>query len=161
MAPWAGHLYAADRKWWDVNVGAVRAGFHGQTWTCDAHAVKRYKLTHVKALPHPFLSTTPGVIHTGRNSGYQAINLAYMLGARRVVLLGYDMQRTGGRGHFFGDHPRGLRNDDPGQYVGCFNAMQPERVGLEVINCTRETALRCFPRKRLEDVLASLRCAAA
>jgi hypothetical protein len=43
---------------------------------------------------------------TGHELGYQAVNLAYLLGAERVVLLGYSMKPLpDGRMHWFGDHP--------------------------------------------------------
>ena len=51
-------------------------------------------------------------VHHGQNSGYQAVGLAYHLKADRIILIGFDMQRTGGKSHWHGDHPRGLNNAD-------------------------------------------------
>lgn len=93
---------------------------------------------------------------TGGNSGFQAIGLAYQLGAARIILIGYDMQHTGGKSHRFGDHPKPLSN-----FVGANNLVKRftpladglRRVGVPVYNCTLETALQCFERANLEDVL--------
>jgi hypothetical protein len=41
------------------------------------------------------LSEDPGFICTGCNSGYGAINLAFLKGARSIFLVGYDMDPTG------------------------------------------------------------------
>lgn len=104
----------------------------------------------------PGLSTEPGVIHNAgsASSGYQAINLALLLGATRVLLLGYDMQHDGRRAHWFGDHPRAISsgNLNPTHFVETYREMRPENYGLEVINCSRRTALDAFPRMALEDV---------
>ena len=48
-------------------------------------------INQLKSVAQPGLSRTQGVIHQGKNSGYQALNLAYLLGAKRILLLGYDM----------------------------------------------------------------------
>ena len=91
-------------------------------------------------------------LHYGNNSGYQAINLAYLLGATTILLLGYDMQKTGGKSHFFGDHPEPLNagsdySDWARLFVGLAADLRTE--GIAVTNYTRETALTCFPRGAL------------
>ena len=116
---------------------------------------QRYGLNWVHSVDRPGLSSDPSLIHQGGNSGYQALNLAVLLGAARILLLGYDM---GGRGHWHGNHPPGLRNPPESQlseWAGQFHAAAADldRLGIECINCSRETALTCFPRARIEDVL--------
>jgi hypothetical protein len=102
--------------------------------------------------PLPGLSERDGVLHAGRNSGYQAINLAYLMGATRIGLLGYDMQ---GGGHFFGRHPKSLRqNSDYSVFRAAFRTIQPHEYGIEIWNCTRDTGLDAFPCRSLESVLS-------
>lgn len=106
----------------------------------------------------PGLSDDPGFLVTGGNSGYQAIGLAVHFGASRIILTGYDMQATGGKSHWHGDHGPGLNNPKPATLSGWvenFATLPPDlqRRGVEVINSTRITALTCFPRKPLEAVL--------
>jgi len=94
-------------------------------------------------------------IHWGGNSGYQCINLAYLWGAARIVLLGFDMQRTGGMSHWFGDHPPGLANGSPyEQWVQRFDKLAADlrQEDVEVINATKETALKCFKRVPIECI---------
>lgn len=133
-------LYAMDQDWWKQYLPHARMVFAG-------------------ALVAPF-SHLPGVTRTAAprraNSGAGAIAFAAHAGARRIILLGYDGQHTGGRTHWHGDHPASLPN------AGCaekwpaqFRALLPELRGLEVLNCSRATALDAFPRLDLEDVLCS------
>lgn len=85
-----------------------------------------------------------------------AINLAYHFGAKQICLLGFDMQYTGGKSHWHGDHKK-TSNPPPcmmarwvPKFVPLWADLQSE--GVELVNCTRETALT-IPRKPLEAVL--------
>lgn len=89
------------------------------------------------------------------NSGAAALAQAAWWGARRVVLLGYDCGHTGGRKHWHPDHPGKLGNaDSVGEWPAHFAAILPRLRGIEVINASRETALRLFPRASLEEALS-------
>lgn len=163
-APNAAIHYAADGDWWCEHWEVVRR-LPGIQVTCDARAslkvAEAIGLHVVELVGGPEgrgLSLDPARIHSGRNSGYQALNIAVLTGAARVLLLGFDMQRTGGRAHWFGDHPANLRNPDTAMarnWVREFDAVPADaaRAGCEIINCSRETALTVFPRMPIEDVL--------
>lgn len=91
------------------------------------------------------------------NSGAAALSLAASRGARRIVMLGYDCQRTGGKTHHHGDHPRPLSNAKSlPLWAGRFRdaARHLAQLGAEVINASRVTALTCFKRDTLESALA-------
>lgn len=104
------------------------------------------------------LATRDDRIATGKNSGYQAIGLAHLFGAARVILLGYDFQRTGGKSHWHGDHPSDLgQGGNFGVWATEMAKLAEHAVerGLEIVNCSRATALRCFPLQKLEAVLGA------
>jgi hypothetical protein len=91
------------------------------------------------------------------NTGCAAISLAVDSGAGRVLLLGYDAQRTRGLSHHHGDHPAPLGNAKslPKWGPKFKQAWQyAARKKVRVINCTRETALPHFERMTLEQALA-------
>jgi hypothetical protein len=124
------------------------------------HAAKVHGLN---LIGHEFgdgLAKHPNRIRTGTerggNSGYQAVSLAILFGAARIILLGYDMQATGNRLHWHRDHGGKLHNPLPRK----FKAWQDGFATLakvspaEIINCSRETGLTCFPRMSLADGLA-------
>lgn len=152
LAPWADWIYACDGIWWDYHVDAVHASFAGECWTRDARAAGQYGLRWIESAPSAGLSRDPKLIHEGCNSGYQAINLAYHFGARRIVLLGYDMGGT----HWFGDHPQQIRRrSDYAACLAAFPALADDLAdaGVKVVNCTRKTALDAFPRATIDEVL--------
>lgn len=155
MAPWADILYACDGPWWEKYFDEALRACTGEFWTVDRSAHLTYGLHLIAGSSSPGLGKD-GTIHFGANSGYQAINLAYLFGAVRIVLLGFDMQRTGGKTHWHGDHPGPLNRDCPVRsFAKNFPALARDLAGegVEVVNATRETALECFPKIRLEDAL--------
>jgi hypothetical protein len=105
------------------------------------------------------LSVTQNALCTGQNSGYQALNLAYLLGATTVLLCGFDMQLgPGGEPHWFGEHPIPTK-------VAMFSAMlqhfpklarELAARGVEVVNCSPWSALQCFTKGRLDEEIARL-----
>ena len=89
-------------------------------------------------------------IHYGGNSGYQAVNLAYLLGAKTILLLGFDMFGT----HYFGKHPDTLVSDSPyKKFMQSFETIDPRQYGIEIINCSRQSALEHFTRHSIDEVL--------
>lgn len=136
--------------------------FAGELWSqVPRHAKSRTPLSpHVPefGLKFKYGARLPGLgkydLHYGDNSGYQAINLAYLLGATKIVLLGYDMQMTGGKAHWHTDHQKPLNagGSDLEHWAKLFPqlAIDLAQEGIEVVNCTRETALTCFKRQTIE-----------
>lgn len=131
-------------------------GFAGTKWTQDVGAAARWALRLVPSRDAPGMSRDPAVIHRGGNSGYQAVNLAAHLGARRIVLLGFDMRVVNGRRHWFGDHPGQLNMpSDYAQWVRRFETAAEELMdmGIEVINATPGSALPWFTMMPIEAAL--------
>lgn len=147
-------LYACDAQWWDRHEPDTR--HIAERWTCNAAAAERYGLRAVQASYQRGLNVEPMTVNAGMNSGYQAINLAYHLGARRIILLGYDMQRTGGANHWHADHAAPFANG--GDYADWRKRMGELAAdlaarGVDVVNCSRQTALECFARSSIEGEL--------
>lgn len=104
----------------------------------------------------PGLSTNPKRVHSGLNGGYQTMGRVYHRGVAKIVLLGYDMQKTGGQLHHHGKHEGQLPN------LGTLPEWRLRMVqmsidlrahGVRVINATRETALTCFDRAPIAQAL--------
>ena len=96
IAPWSDAVFALDLKWWQHEDNSDVYHFAGAKFSSS------FSGRGVVKLQRPFE-------HHG-NSGAAAVSLAYMFGAARIYLLGYDCQRTGGKAHWHGDHPKGLGN---------------------------------------------------
>ena len=130
--------------------------FQGELWTVSEAARDRYGLQWVQGIDAGGLSNNQHSIHTNKNSGAQAIALAALFGATRIVLLGFDMGRINNRTHWHGDHPKPLGNGN--RYATWIRAIDtmaaPLRAaGIAVVNCSRHTNLKCFNRQPLETVL--------
>lgn len=137
-APFADVVYAMDHEWHKEYGDEARR-------TCRAAAI---------CAPHVIAGTEYHPIKAG-NSGAGAIKLAVELGAKEIILLGYDCQHTGGKAHWHPDHPPGMGNAGtvakwPAQFQEIADTLPPH---VKVINCTRQTALECWPRADLECAL--------
>jgi len=148
LAPWAEVLYACDYKWWHWHKGVP--SFTGMKFSVDERSRAFHDVQVLRKSGADGLELDPGALKTGSNSGFQAINLAVHFGAKRVVLLGYDMQGD----HFFGKHPDGTVPPFQICLEKFRTLVEPlRRLGVEVINCSRKTKLDCFPRMDLADAL--------
>jgi len=153
-------LYAADRKWIDRFDGVP--SFKGLKYSIESHDTTTRHDWHVmRNTGFLGLETEANGLRTGFNSGFQSLNLAYHMGARRCLLLGYDMQvAADGRDHFFGSHPDGAVSPYQQMIEAFASIVQPLKdAGVSVVNCTPGSALKCFPMARLQDVLALERAA--
>lgn len=97
-------------------------------------------------------------LHAGGSSAYMAVNLAWFMGAAEICLLGFDMQYTGGKSHWHGDHKKTSNptQDMLAKWAERFNPLHADLAtwGVPLINCTRETALT-IPRRDIDEVLAN------
>ena len=156
-AKWADVYFAADRRYWEVYFRRMRAaGIEpDRMYTSCVAASALHKINRVKAANQPGLGLTS--LNTGGNSGYMGINLAYLFGARRIILLGFDMQAgADGAKHFDGSHPAPLSQCMPfPEWLHRFKALAKDLKGkdVRVINCSRSTALFEFEMGNLEDEL--------
>lgn len=153
LAPWADVLYACDLLWWQkkgadgfAGLKVIGKGEFPGTHTMGVEIVS-HMLWHGRA------------VGGGGNSGFQALNMAVLWGAKRVILTGYDYQDPGN--HWFGKHPPGMSQANAGAVSGWLSCMTQEapklmKRGVKVINCTRQTALTCFPRMRLQEALRDI-----
>lgn len=154
LAPWADVLYACDHDWWFHHNGAK--GFGGLRFSITPTAGKLGATVLTQGVQFG-LSSDPNEIRHGKNGGYQALQVAVRAGAQRVLLLGYDMQPgPNGKAHYFGQHPAPLKKKMPfDEWRHAFSTIvEPlKSLGVEVVNCSRETALTCFPLKSLREAL--------
>lgn len=141
-------LYACDEQWYDVHEPSTR--HIAERWTtCDAAATK-YGLHHIPGHYGPPAFDTGDAIAYGGNSGFQALNLAYIHGCCDAVLLGFDCgQEPGGPSHCFGEHPSACDNPRPyRRWLEHWRKAAPEiaAAGMVVRNATRGGWLDVFPR---------------
>ena len=173
LMPWAEVLYACDAGWWQYHRGCP--DFAGERWT--SHSVlpnndkskiaDRFGLHVVAGAMKTGFSTKPSLLHYGRNSGFQAVNLALLMGGDPVVMIGFDMKDkvipataddpvVRRASHFFGDHPKEIRKRTPfSRFIEAFDeAARGLAPGTRIYNATPGSALRCFQMVDLATFLA-------
>jgi hypothetical protein len=104
----------------------------------------------------PSFSRNPAMVFGG-NSGHGALNLAYLFGACRILLLGFDL--TGARGHnWHAEHTAHANEARFSIWIERFGeaATELRRLGVEVLNCSPGSALTCFDFANVEELAASL-----
>lgn len=152
LAPWAAILYAADRRWWLANPDAME--FPGVKIASPVGPGGDVKV--LRQSGSVGFDPNPSMVRSGGNSGYQAVHVAIQAGAKRILLLGFDMHGT----HFFGLHTkkaegRALGNPNEQKFrvwIDRFGALRNR--GAEIINCTPGSALDAFPKMSLDEVMA-------
>lgn len=155
-------LYAADRRWWISPEAPAPDDFAGERWISARNdwgkSPRPEWLREVKTIPGVDMSRAEPICE-GANSAFQAMNLAVMWGASRIVFIGLDLQRgPAGQSHYFGDHGAGLSNPQGvalQNFRAAFERVAPilADAGVEVINASRRTALTCFPQMPITQAL--------
>ena len=150
LAPWADVHYACDFLWWRLNYSKVQ--HKSACWTQDRMSAERYGIKWVRQDAKPGLGKTN--LRVNGNSCFGAINLAYLFGARRILLLGADMKLgANGKRHWHPDHPAPCVQSMPfGEWIkkAALLAKDLKAAGCEVVNCTPGSALSVFPMSALE-----------
>jgi hypothetical protein len=149
-APWADLLHGGDARWWNANPDAL--SFPGLKICSSQRGAEPWPAGVRKICSRQVegISVHPRYISNGANSGHQAINLAVHLGAAKIVLLGFDFSVAAGS-HHHGDHPEPLGNpNEAGAAHWCRlieTTVEPlQALGIDVVNCSRDTAITCFRR---------------
>lgn len=136
LAPWADALVSNDSAWWREHKDAMK--FVGRKFCGGAYQ----QLERLKA---------DGNYSSGTNSGLQGMRAAQLMGATKILLLGFDMKGS----HFFGKHPAPLRNTTPNRFrvhIAQFRKWK----GCLVINCSPGSALKQFPFMDIRDTLGDV-----
>jgi hypothetical protein len=152
-------VYGCDAPWWKSRLGLW--DFEGLKISYAQRLGGPYpniKLISIKEKIHKILLDEPGVIGSGGNSGFQALNLAIQFGANRIMLIGFDMNDRSGV-HWFG-RTRGIGRNNPDhtnftrwcEYFADASKLLPV-AGVEVINCSPNSDLKCFRKASIETTL--------
>lgn len=106
------------------------------------------------------LEKDPRCIRDGGNSGYAAINLAYHLGAKKIVLLGFDMNVDNSLTHYHGGYEQLSRIPDDSLYkrlmLPSFGTIadELEQMKVKVFNASPTSAIECFPKISLDQIFS-------
>lgn len=150
-------LYFSDNSW-NVNRPDLAADWPGPVITCNRHTKARLGDT-VRRLDVMEITERFGAMvdHVQASSGHIAACLAALMGARRIVLLGFECQAVDGRTHGHNDYHQ--LDDLPTfteRFIPGWRGLAPVflRMGVEVVNASPQSAVQCFPMATLAEALS-------
>lgn len=158
FAPQAHMIYACDRSWWfkrwkereDLRAHkAVKVTLDWQK--LDTKVPELYWLKVGSSTTFVF---EEGKVANGKNSGHQCLNCVANMGARKIILVAYDMGFLNGITHCHDDH---VKVDEQvfQQYRGEMEKAAPALAarGIQVVNVSRNSTLKCFPKMTFKEAL--------
>jgi hypothetical protein len=156
-------LYGCNYSFWELYADRLK-GHAAEKWTTNRVAAELFWLNWIEERDAPGLSTDARYIHHGHGSGFSLVNLVYLLGATRIVLLGYDLKYApdyDGRSrvigslprHYFGEYEAQLQHWPSVSVKGGVHVQLVElyqsvarQAAVEIINATPDSAIQCFPQ---------------
>jgi hypothetical protein len=159
LAPWADVLWSYHSRGLQEWSGVDPATYAGVIFTAEpvpCNPAPNWRV--LKLTGNDGLELGPHGLRHGNCSGYSAINLAVHLGAKRIVLLGYDCSADPVTNKFnwakdADDKTRGAYSFALWQSRFRTLVGPLAKIGVVVLNASRRTALECFPRVALDEVL--------
>lgn len=155
--------FYSDHEWFLQNYGRLES-FRGWVVThCTAHRSRTEKWIRYMERREDGLHRN--ALGFGGNSGVGAINLALILGARRVMLLGIDCGASPDGGHHWHDgYPQ--RADNAAalyrKFTVGFHSVKRDLPTVfpksSIINLNPNSNLRIFPFMSVEDAVAGKEC---
>lgn len=159
LCPWADHLHFCDLKWYEWHKDKPEfKSFQGIKSTLSEEMPDNEVIKLQKGERFGF-STNPNVVNHGGNSGYQAVNIAILYGAKDIYMLGYDCKPQTHNGslkmHWFGDHkiktPISVCNIWLQAWESITRDIEVNNINL--VNITRDTAIKNIKKRKLKDIL--------
>jgi len=141
-------------------------------WTWHLETSKRYGINYIEGKWEEGFSKDPNYLHFGHSSGFQIAGLAYRDKIKKMILLGYDMcfapdyngrnRQIGNKPrHYFGEYPEQLQHWPSvkiqrgvfTELIQHFERVSEINTDVEIINCSPDSAMTCFPMMKLEDAI--------
>jgi len=155
LGNWVDVCWFGDCRWYAWNKDLLN-NFTGIIASCTNCRCDHPRVLQVKRLEGSGIIVNQPAVRWNKSSGASAINLAAHLGAKQIVLVGFDMKQRDGQNNWHQNHKHTPR---PTIYQSLF--LQPfdkiatdaQRLGIEVLNATPDTDLQVFRKIDLKEVL--------
>jgi hypothetical protein len=137
LLPHIDALVSNDRAWWDARPEA-------RSRICRKFSTR--KMEGIEQIQ------TNDFVSNGSSSGVLAMWVARELGAKKILMVGFDNQGS----HFFGAHTGNLKNTTESRYKAFQHQFEHlwsrfRMDGIDVRNATPGTALKVFPILSLDE----------
>jgi len=147
-------LFFGDRKWYEWNKD--RVNLHNALIVTSHGSFEHFKrIKYLRRKTGSGFNSRPPSLMWNRSSGGSGIALAVALGAKRVVLIGYDMKLYKTK-NFHKEHreKNPMTNPFP-RFIKPFYKMKEEadQLGIEIVNTTPNSAIVGFPFVPLTEAI--------
>lgn len=166
LGDWVDCIFFGDERFYNWYPDALE-NFPNRVITCAVQHKDNPNFEYLEKVPAPEQTKKADPIvwnkkkiawftNKGGNAGASAIALACKLGAKQIILLGFDFKTKEGRHNYHNYHNH---TPDKNIYQNKFSihfnrlAEETERLGIKVVNATPDSALDVFPKDTLENVL--------
>ena len=167
LGDWVDFCFVGDQNFLISHRTPQLQKFNGVVVSCAKGAID---LNWVKYLEmHPVrksgISNENGYVYWNLNSGAASFSLANLLGAKRIILVGFDMAlSTDMHQHWHGEYRKGPRNREEiikagglpfHKHLKGFSAIKHDAdiLGIEILNLSQDSAIKQFKKVTLNDVL--------
>ena len=161
---WIDICWFGDSRWfeWHSTHKQFREGwrdFQGIQACCVDRCCDHKRVKYLeRSIKADGIDVNPSKVCWNKTSGASAINLAYHLGAKLIVLIGFDMQIVNGEENWHNDHVKHGDNLNPyPKYLDVFPAISRDLKSLKVdiVNTSLDSTIpeEIITKKPLEDVV--------
>lgn len=132
--------------------------FRGRKFLCVRQDSPRPAIADAEFLPMETgrngLNLEWPVVHGRITSGYVAVNIAVLLGANRIALIGFDYDGSGTHWHQEYAWRASTGVHQWKTYADVFSTMNPQlnELGIEVMNFSPDSSVSAFPKHPLSDL---------
>ena len=164
IGDWIDMLFFGDHGYFLANREKI-AAFPGLKISCDPKSSKYnwVKFLARDAKHNKGISNNPTMVSWNGNSGAAAISVAANAGAKRIILLGFDMKLSNNKFQHWHDlYNRGAALDSKrirklpfDRHVRCFKPVADDarRRGIEILNACPDSAIPDFPKFSVKQLL--------
>ena len=155
LGDWVDICFFIDCRFHRENEKALKSFPNRIVTTCEILQNKKEievygKCEHCSICEHKNKLAQP---EKGKNTGATAINLAIRLGAKRIVLIGYDMKVIKGKHNYHTYHKHRPKDGIYDKFLPHFKRISENLPkDIEIINATPNSALPYFKKQKLEDI---------
>ena len=155
LGNWIDIVFFGDTNFW-LKYQNDLAKFPNIKVSCHSGVAK---FDWVKYVPHDKNHTKgitphPNMVSWNENSGAAAISLAAHAGAKRIILLGFDMKLNGDKQHWHNIYKKSTSKRFYAHLLGFKQiAIDARKLGIEIINASPDSAIQEFRKVSVKQLL--------
>ncbi len=156
LGEWVDVCWWGDCPWWRQHAERLKKFPGLKIHCCNRHAIRPDTKRLLRGRPLG-IDLRPEYVAWNNSSGASAVNLAVHFGAKRIVLLGFDMKKgPNGENNWHTEHKNYEPDWNPyDRFLKVWPHIRKDakKIGVEILNATPDSALTLFPMVKLEDIV--------